>query len=216
MTPAPDTRQHWDTIYTTRQPHEVSWTQATPTTSLAFVHGFNLPRRAPIIDIGGGDSHLVDYLLAEGYDNLTVLDISGAALARARQRLGPLARRVQWLEADIRNFEPPQAYALWHDRAAFHFLTTAPEVAQYLHRARAAVVAGGFLTMGTFSPTGPTQCSGLPIRQYSEDSLSAQLQEGFTKLRCLTEDHETPFHTTQNFLFCSFQRQSAPAAATDY
>ena len=211
MIPSQDAQQHWKAIYSTRQPHEVSWTQAVPTTSLAFIRGFGLSRQAPIIDIGGGDSHLVDFLLAEGYENLTVLDISGAALARARQRLGAGAQRVQWLEADIRDFEPPQAYALWHDRAAFHFLTTAPEVGRYLHRAWRAVGAGGYLTMGTFSLTGPTQCSGLPIRQYSEASLSTQLQAGFTKLRCVREDHETPFHTTQNFLFCAFQRQSAAA-----
>lgn len=213
MTTLPDPKRHWEALYAARQPHEVSWTQAVPATSLAFIRSFGLPRQAAIIDIGGGDSRLVDHLLAEGYDNLTVLDISGAALARARRRLGPLAARVQWLEADIRTFEPPARYAVWHDRAAFHFLTSAPEVTRYLDQARAALQPAGFLTMGTFSPAGPTQCSGLPVRQYSEDALSAALQEGFTKIRCLTEDHETPFHTTQNFLFCSFQRRPTGPAA---
>ncbi|MFD2785226.1 class I SAM-dependent methyltransferase [Hymenobacter rubripertinctus] len=203
----PNSKQHWETVYGTRQPHQVSWTETVPATSLEFIHDFRLPRQAPIIDVGGGDSRLVDHLLAEGYENLTVLDISGAALARARQRLGPLAARVHWVEADVRDFEPAQPYALWHDRAAFHFLTTAPDVARYLTLARAAVAPGGYLTMGTFSPTGPTSCSGLPIRQYSEQELSTQLQTGFTKLRCRTEDHCTPFQTTQNFLFCSFRRQ---------
>lgn len=201
-------KQHWETVYDTRQPHQVSWTQAVPATSLEFIRGFALPRQAPIIDVGGGDSKLVDYLLAEGYENLTVLDISGAALGRARQRLGPAAAsRVQWLEADVRDFRPPQTYALWHDRAAFHFLTAAPDVERYLALARAAVVPGGYLTMGTFSPAGPTACSGLPIRQYSEQQLTEQLHRGFRKLRCRTEDHLTPFQTTQNFLFCSFRRQ---------
>ncbi len=213
MPDAPDPKRHWETLYAARQPHEVSWTQAVPTTSLAFIRSFALPKAAAIIDIGGGDSRLVDSLLDEGYENVSVLDISGAALARARQRLGPRQSRVQWIEADIRDFVPPARYAVWHDRAAFHFLTTAPEIARYLHRARAAIVPAGFLTMGTFSPAGPTQCSGLPIRQYSEDTLSAELREGFTKIRCLTEDHHTPFHTTQNFLFCSFQRRPAGAAA---
>ncbi|WP_019948665.1 class I SAM-dependent methyltransferase [Hymenobacter aerophilus] len=203
-------KQHWETVYDTRQPHQVSWTQEVPATSLEFIRGFALPRQAPIIDVGGGDSKLVDFLLAEGYENLTVLDISGAALARARQRLGPAAAsRVQWLEADVRDFQPPQTYALWHDRAAFHFLTAAPDVARYLALARAAVVPGGYLTMGTFSPEGPTRCSGLPIRQYSEQQLTEQLHQGFRKLRCRTEDHHTPFQTTQNFLFCSFRRQLA-------
>jgi SAM-dependent methyltransferase len=205
-------KAHWEKIYAHKQPHELSWTQPVPATSFQFIEAFNLPREAPIIDVGGGDSRLVDYLLAAGYRNLTVLDISGAALARAQQRLGAAARHVRWVEADVRAFVPPTRYALWHDRAAFHFLTTAPEIAHYLHLARTAVAPGGFLTLGTFSPAGPTTCSGLPIRQYSEASLTAELHTGFRKLRCLTEDHQTPFQTTQNFLFCSFQRQTAPAA----
>jgi SAM-dependent methyltransferase len=204
---ASDPKQHWETVYGTRQPHEVSWTEAVPATSLEFIRGFHLPRQAAIIDVGGGDSRLVDFLLAEGYDNLSVLDISGAALARARQRLGAAADRVQWIEADVRDFQPPQPYHLWHDRAAFHFLTTAPDIARYLTLARTAVAPGGYLTMGTFSRSGPSACSGLPIRQYSEQDLGEQLKHGFTKLRCRTTDHVTPFHTTQNFLFCSFRRQ---------
>lgn len=212
-TPTPDPRQHWQTVYGTRQPHEVSWTQPVPATSLEFIHSFKLPRQAPIIDVGGGDSRLVDHLLAEGYENLTVLDISGEALARARQRLGPAAAgRVQWLETDVLDFQPPQTYALWHDRATFHFLTTAPDIARYLALARAAVVPNGYLSMGTFSPAGPTSCSGLPIRQYSEQQLAGQLRQGFQKLRCRTEDHHTPFQTTQNFLFCAFRRQQLAAA----
>ncbi|RFP66658.1 class I SAM-dependent methyltransferase [Hymenobacter lapidiphilus] len=211
--PASGPKQHWETVYETRQPHEVSWTEEVPQTSLEFIHAFELPSQAPIIDIGGGDSRLVDFLLAEGYENLTVLDISGAALARARQRLGPAADRVRWIEADIRGFIPPQQYALWHDRAAFHFLTTASDMAHYLALARQAVAPQGYLTMGTFSTDGPTACSGLPVQQYDEASLTQQLQQGFTKLRCRTEDHLTPFQTSQNFLFCSFRRQQQPAAA---
>lgn len=209
MSSASTPKQHWDAVYAARQSHEVSWFQAVPTTSLTFIDAFALPRHAPIIDIGGGDSHLVDYLLAAGYEDVTVLDISGAALARTQQRLGVQVERVQWVEADIRAFVPTRSYALWHDRAAFHFLTTAPEVTQYLHQARTAVEAGGFLAMGTFSLDGPTRCSGLPIRQYSEDALTSTLADGFTKLRCLTEDHRTPAQTIQSFLFCSFQRQPA-------
>lgn len=207
-----ESKQHWETVYNTRQPHEVSWTEAVPHTSLEFIRAFRLPRQAPIIDVGGGDSRLVDYLLAEGYGNLTVLDISGAALARARQRLGPAADRVNWLETDIRSFEPPQQYALWHDRAAFHFLTTSPDVAHYLALARQAVAPQGYLTIGTFSTDGPTACSGLPVRQYDEASLTQQLQQGFAKLRCRLENHLTPFQTQQNFLFCSFRRQPRQAA----
>ncbi len=207
MVPASPPKQHWENVYATRQPHEVSWFQAVPATSLAFINAFELPRHAPIIDVGGGDSLLVDHLLAAGYEDVTVLDISGAALARAQQRLGARADRVQWLEADIRAFVPTRRYALWHDRAAFHFLTTGAEVTQYLHHARAAVNHGGYLTMGTFALDGPTRCSGLPISQYSEDTLARALADGFTKLRCLTEAHRTPAQTIQSFLFCSFQRQ---------
>ncbi|MBC6698948.1 class I SAM-dependent methyltransferase [Hymenobacter puniceus] len=211
-TPDSTPKQHWETVYGTRQPHEVSWTEAVPATSLEFIHGFRLSRQSAIIDVGGGDSRLVDFLLTEGYENLTVLDISGAALARARQRLGSRADRVQWIEADVRAFQPPQSYSLWHDRAAFHFLTTAPDIARYLTLARLAIEPGGYLTMGTFSLDGPKACSGLPIRQYSEQALGEQLRQGFTKLRCRTEDHITPFQTTQNFLFCSFRRQPAVLA----
>jgi hypothetical protein len=203
------TQVHWENLYAHKQSHEMSWTQPVPTTSLQFIDACQLPHEAPIIDVGGGDSRLVDHLLAAGYRNLTVLDISAAALARAQQRLGEQAQHVRWLVADVREFVPPMRYALWHDRAAFHFLTTAPEIARYLDLARTAVMPEGFMTLGTFSLAGPTRCSGLPIRQYSEATLTAELRTGFRKLHCLTEDHQTPFQTTQNFLYCFFQRQAA-------
>ncbi|GAB2960578.1 class I SAM-dependent methyltransferase [Hymenobacter coalescens] len=192
-------------MYATKTPEQVSWTQSVPQTSLDFIHSFHLPRTARIIDVGGGDSRLVDFLLAEGYENLTVLDISPIALDKARQRLGSRAERVNWVISDITEFKPDITFDLWHDRAAFHFLTTEAQIARYLTTVRQAVT--GFLTIGTFSEQGPAKCNGLPIRQYSEDSLNAELHHGFEKIRCLTEDHITPFATTQNFLFCSFRRQ---------
>jgi SAM-dependent methyltransferase len=199
------TQNHWDTVYTTKGPNQVSWTQEVPKTSLDFIHSFGLTKSAKIIDIGGGDSTLVDYLLDEGFENITVLDISAQALAKAKTRLGDKAEKVNWIVSDITEFQPDTTFDIWHDRATFHFLTTSDQVARYLDTARNAV--SGFLTIGTFSDKGPEKCSGLQIKQYSEEHLTAALQNGFEKIRCITEDHTTPFNTTQNFLFCSFKRQ---------
>ncbi|HLK97850.1 MAG TPA: class I SAM-dependent methyltransferase [Hymenobacter sp.] len=200
-------KQHWETIYSTKSSEEVSWTQYIPQTSIDFLRSFELNKQARIIDIGGGDSRLVDFLVSQGYENVSVLDISKKALQRAQQRLGKQADRVQWIESDVLDFRPEAPYQVWHDRAAFHFMTTADQVAAYLNLARQAVQEEGFLTMGTFSENGPKKCSGLDIKQYTEESLSAQLNKGFEKIRCLTEDHITPFQTVQNFLFCSFRRR---------
>ncbi len=197
-------KNHWDTVYATKHPNQVSWTQEIPKTSLDFIHSFGLKKTAKIIDIGGGDSKFVDYLLDEGYENITVLDISANALDKAKQRLGKKAEKVNWVVSDITAFEPNTTFDVWHDRATFHFLTTSGQVAKYMNTARNAVT--GFLTIGTFSDNGPEKCSGLQIKQYSEAQLTAELQNGFDKIRCITEDHTTPFDTKQNFLFCSFKK----------
>lgn len=197
-------QEHWDRIYTTKEPGQVSWTQDVPKTSLDFIHSFGLTKTAKIIDVGGGDSKLVDHLLDEGFENITVLDISAQALSKAKQRLGKRAEKINWVVSDINEFHPDTCFDVWHDRATFHFLTTGEQVAQYLNTARKAV--SGFLTMGTFSDKGPEKCSGLQIKQYNEEILTTALQNGFEKIRCITEDHTTPFDTTQNFLFCSFRR----------
>ena len=197
-------KEHWEKVYATKQPNEVSWTQDIPKTSLDFVHSFNLPKTANIIDVGGGDSKLVDYLLDEGFENITVLDISEKALQRAQQRLGDKAKKVKWIASDITEFHPTTTYDFWHDRAAFHFLTTKDEINSYLTTAQQAVK--GFMTIGTFSDKGPKKCSGLDVHQYNEEELQEQLNLGFEKIKCVTEDHTTPFNTTQNFLFCSFKR----------
>lgn len=199
-------KDHWENIYRTKGPADLSWTQALPTTSLDFIQSFSLPRTARIIDIGGGDSRLVDYLLDEGYTDLTVLDISAAALQKAQQRLGERAHLVKWIEQDITTFQPSATYDLWHDRAAFHFLTTSPQVSHYITTARSALSPGSYFVIGTFSDNGPEKCSGLPIQRYSEKDLTSALAGGFDKIRCITENHVTPFNTTQNFLFCSFKR----------
>ena len=199
-----DQKNHWDTVYATKNPNEVSWTQEIPTTSLDFIHQFNLSKTAKIIDISGGDSHLVDFLLDEGFENITVLDISENALNRAKNRLGEKAKNVIWVVSDITKFQPKTTYDFWHDRATFHFLTTQPQIKKYLKIAKKAIK--GYLTIGTFSENGPKKCSGLAIKQYSENDLQNQLNDGFAKIKCVIEDHITPFNTIQNFLFCSFKK----------
>ncbi|MEH6535890.1 MAG: class I SAM-dependent methyltransferase [Psychroserpens sp.] len=200
-----DRKKHWETVYETKNPDQVSWTQETPKTSLEFIHSFGLNKTAKIIDIGGGDSKLVDYLLDEGFENVTVLDISAKSLEKAKIRLGEKANKVNWIVSDITEFEPNMTFDMWHDRATFHFLTTTEQIKKYIKIARNSV--SGFLTIGTFSQNGPEKCSGLEIKQYNEEELTSELNDGFDKIKCITEDHLTPFETKQNFLFCSFKRQ---------
>ena len=197
-------KEHWEKVYATKQPQEVSWTQEFPKMSLDFINSFNLPKSSSIIDIGGGDSKLVDYLLDEGYQNISVLDISEKAIERTRQRLGERANKVSWIVCDILEFHPTVTYDCWHDRATFHFLTSVEEINTYLSTAREAIK--GFMVLGTFSDKGPKKCSMLDVHQYDEEGLKQQLSVGFDKLKCVTEDHITPFNTIQNFLFCSFKR----------
>jgi SAM-dependent methyltransferase len=199
--------QHWDNIYSTKAEHEVSWFQPYPKTSMKFVELFNLPLSANIIDIGGGDSHFVDALLDKGYRNIYVLDISANAIERAQQRLGDRASQVHWIVSDVTEFEPPVQFDFWHDRAAFHFLTTENKVYKYVSIAEDAIRNDGYLTLGTFSGSGPKKCSGLEIKQYSRASMSAKFEIGFDRIKCIQEDHTTPFNTLQNFLFCIFRKK---------
>ena len=172
-----------------------------------FLALFNLPLTANIIDIGGGDSHFVDALLDRGFKNIWVLDISANAIERARLRLGERADKVHWVIEDVIEFDPPVKFDLWHDRAAFHFLTSEDKIYKYVSIAEESIRANGYLVLGTFSQNGPKTCSGLKIKQYSEASMSARFEISFERIKCITEDHVTPFHTIQNFLFCSFKRR---------
>ena len=203
-----DSKNHWERIYTSKKSNEVSWTQETPVASLNFLRSFNLTKKSSIIDVGGGESKLVDCLLDEGFSDITVLDISEHALQRAQDRLGEKASRVQWIVADITEFVPARTYDVWHDRATFHFLTGENQIAKYVGLASDFINANGFMTIGTFSEQGPSKCSGLAIKRYSEQALSSVLNTHFEKIRCITEDHVTPFHTIQNFLFCSFRKSA--------
>lgn len=199
-------QQHWDKIYNTKSEDEVSWFQPYPKISMEFVELFNLPLDANIIDIGGGDSHFADALLDKGYQKIWVLDISINAIDRAKQRLGERASKVHWIVSDITEFNPPVQFDFWHDRAAFHFLTTEEKIYKYVSIAEAAVKKDGYLILGTFSENGPDNCSGLEIKQYSEASISARFEVAFNRVKCIEEEHITPFNTTQNFLFCSFNK----------
>ena len=199
-------KNHWETVYETKQPSEVSWTQENPKTSLDFIRETHLDKTAKIIDIGGGDSNLVDFLLQEGYENISVLDISANALERAKKRLGKNAEKVTWIVSDITEFKPETKYDIWHDRATFHFLTTPEQIKKYAEITQKWI--NGFLIIGTFSENGPKKCSGLDIKQYSETAMENQFSNSFKKLKCITEDHTTPFETKQNFTFCLFEKRN--------
>lgn len=200
-------QQHWDKVYETKAENEVSWFQAIPQHAGELMKLFNLPLNAGIIDIGGGDSHFVDAMLAAGYKNITVLDISAAAIYRAIARLGEKAGKVSWIVSDITSFKPTKQYDLWHDRAAFHFLITEQQIKEYVSIAGEAVKKAGYLLVGTFSENGPTKCSGLEIKQYSEPAMTARFAADFEKIKCLYEDHVTPANKVQSFIFCGFRRR---------
>jgi len=198
-------KSHWENIYSTKQPHEVSWTQEEPTISLTFIKSMHIPKDASIIDVGGGDSKLVDYLLSEGYSNISVLDISEAAIIRAKNRLGEQANKINWIVGDILDFKSNRKYDLWHDRAAFHFQTNATDIAKYVEVVKN--LANEKVIIGTFSVDGPTKCSGLNIKQYDETSLKEQFKEAqFRNIECKREDHITPSGAIQNFVFCAFDK----------
>jgi ubiquinone/menaquinone biosynthesis C-methylase UbiE len=200
-----DKQQHWETIYQTKSLSEVSWFEPTPQTSLDFVQQFNIAPSAKIIDIGGGDSLFVDYLLNLGFQDVTVLDISETAIERAKLRLGDKAIQVKWIVADAANFKTSEKYDFWHDRAAFHFFTEEKDIKKYIKTIRKYMNEKGILVIGTFSENGPKKCSGIPIKQYSEISMTERLLKYFQKIKCITVEHITPFATMQQFIFCSFR-----------
>ena len=204
-----DRKNHWENIYHTKELNEVSWFQPTPQTSLDFFKQFHVPKTAKVIDIGGGDSFLVDYLLDMGYQDISVLDISMAAIERVKQRLGEKAKYVKWIVSDAVGFKPTEKYDFWHDRAAFHFLTDEQEISDYLKTAQQNINPTGILVVGTFSEQGPKKCSGIEIKQYSEMSMTERLKIFFEKVKCITVDHTTPFNTIQSFVFCSFRKLQA-------
>ena len=195
------TKSHWEKIYSEKSPQEVSWTQEIPETSIEFFNEFKLSKTSPIIDVGGGESKFVDYLLEEGYQDISVLDISENAIKRAKDRLGEKSKNIEWIVCDINDFNPKKKYALWHDRAVFHFLTSNVEINRYVENVKQN--SENFI-VGTFSTSGPKKCSGLEISQYDKNLLSKLFEESMTINKVEYINHITPFETTQNFIFCSF------------
>lgn len=203
-TQTPQTPQtHWDTVYQTKAPDAVSWYRPHLETSFELIRKVAPDHAASIIDIGGGEATLVDDLLADGYRHLSVLDISPTAIEVARQRVGELARHVTWIAADITHADLPEhAYDVWHDRAVFHFLTRAEDRRAYVARVAQSMKPGGHVIVATFGPEGPLKCSGLDVVRYDAASLHAEFGRQFRYLDSTTELHETPFGTTQQFLYC--------------
>jgi SAM-dependent methyltransferase len=199
---------HWENVYRTKGEREVSWFQESPAPSLELIALAGAAPSSAIIDIGGGASRLVDALLAQGYRKVTVLDLSSAALAAARERLGHDADRVNWIVADVTAWQPPEPYEVWHDRAAFHFLTTTEAQVAYVERLRQALKVGGYAIIGTFALDGPEKCSGLPVQRHSAETIGALLGADFKLVDFRRHQHTTPWQSVQNFQFSTFVRTS--------
>lgn len=199
-------KKHWEKIFESKEDVQKSWYQDFPVTSIQFFKELNIPKSAAIIDVGGGDSRLVDALLEEGYTNITVLDISAIALKKAKTRLGSKVEKVKWIEADVLDFSPSEKYDFWHDRAVFHFVIDEKDIEKYKRVMYNSVEQKGHVVIATFSPAAPESCSGLLVKRYSEQELVKTVSPFLRKLKCKYEDHITPFNTLQSFTFCSFLR----------
>lgn len=203
-------KQHWENVFSSKQENEVSWYQQKPETSINFFIENDIPKEAKIIDIGGGDSYLIDYLLEMGYKNLFLLDISENAIQRIKNRLGAKAEKVTFIVSDVLDFQSETTFDVWHDRASFHFLTADEDIQKYQKIVTNSIASNGFLFMGTFSENGPLKCSGLEITQYSESKFETIFGNVFEKIKCYEENHQTPFDTIQNFIFCTFKKLDNP------
>jgi trans-aconitate methyltransferase len=198
--------KYWDEIYTSRPSNELGWYQQTPETSLSLIDSLSLDGKTGIIDIGGGDSLLTEFLLERGFADLSLLDVSENAIKRSRQRLGDVAERIQWIISDIVDFKPGRRFDLWHDRACFHFLTSEEEVSTYARLAQGAVNPGGHMILGAFAQNGPEKCSGLPVQRYGREQIEQVFSE-FELLRDLHLVHLTPSGGEQNYIFCLLKRK---------
>ena len=202
-----DRKAHWEKIYGEKREDETSWFQPRPETSLTLIEATGEKPQAPLIDVGGGASRLVDHLLETGWQDLTVLDISGAALATARRRLGEREKAVRWLEADLLEAELPGPWRIWHDRAVFHFLVEEADRQRYIAQLRANLEPGGHCIIATFALDGPEACSGLPVQRYSPETLAETLGSEFQLQQTLGEQHHTPAGKIQSFVYCRFRYQ---------
>ncbi|MDT8375113.1 MAG: class I SAM-dependent methyltransferase [Mariprofundaceae bacterium] len=200
-------KEHWEKMYSKKSPLQVSWYQAEPKISLQLIEAIGYRKDAAIIDVGGGASVLVDRLLEHGYSNVSVLDLSGRALAHAKNRLGKKSAAVNWLESDATDFTPPGMYDIWHDRAVFHFLTDSGDREKYINTLTKSLRKGGHLIIATFATGGPTKCSGLDIVQYDADKIATELGIAFALQSELFEMHITPSGGEQKFEYFHFIKQ---------
>jgi len=201
-------KTHWQQVYESKRPTEVSWFQPIPEKSLQLIHATGVAAADAILDVGGGASTLVDNLLADGFEDVSVLDISAQALRESQSRLGNKADRVNWIESDITDFQPQRKYALWHDRAVFHFLTDATDRECYVSTMKASLRDAGHVILATFGPQGPLKCSGLQIRRYDIEALQRLLGSDFELLSHEIDDHETPSGARQQFLYSTWKART--------
>lgn len=202
-----DFKSHWEKVYSSKHFEETSWYQKKPEASLNLIESLGLSRKAGIIDIGGGDSYLVDHLLDLDYENISVLDISEKAIQKAKLRLGARATKVNWIIKDVVNLETDKKFQVWHDRAAFHFLTDEKRRSAYIENLQNSLKDGGYFILSTFSEKGPKKCSGLEIDRYSQEEMQKLFEKHFEVVRIENLDHTTPTNTTQNFTFGLFRRK---------
>lgn len=201
-------KDHWEHVYQTKCPTKVSWYQPVPAQSMTLIRSTGVPVEAPIIDVGGGTATLVDVLLNSDYSDISVLDIASAALMESSKRLGGAGTNVHWIESDVLEFEPTRRYYVWHDRAAFHFLTDAGSVAKYLDVLRTALIPKGYFVLGTFGPDGPDRCSDHNVQRYSIEQLTALLEADFELMSFELDDHTTPTGNVQQFLYSVLQSKA--------
>jgi len=199
---------HWNNVYQNKTENEVSWFQQEPSKSIELIDEMNLPIDSEIIDIGAGESRLVDSLLKKGFNKIAILDISLASLEKLKLRLGDSSKHVEFICSDITEFVPIKKYNLWHDRATFHFLTELEQVEKYLKIANESLQVGGFLIISTFSLTGPEKCSGLQISRYSQDDLKSLFGRYFQNIKCFETTHLTPWGSKQDFVYCGFVKKN--------
>jgi len=201
-------KTHWQDVYRDKEPSKVSWYEPVPEKSLQLIHATGVGHDDPILDAGGGASTLVDHLLDEGYTDISVLDISGDALERSRARLGDAAGTVDWIESDVVDFHPVRRFALWHDRAVFHFLTESADRDRYVEVINEALLPNGHFVLATFGPQGPQRCSGLDIQRYGIERLQELFGSRFELCDYEIDEHKTPMESAQQFLFSRWQSRT--------
>ena len=199
-------KKYWDTIYQEKSTRELGWYQEDPAVSLEMIRSSGLKKDARIIDIGGGDSFLVDRLLALGYSDVTVLDLSESAIQRGKRRLGKKGSEVQWICEDILDFNTNEKFDLWHDRACFHFLTDKSDSQIYYAKVRQFLREKGTMVLGAFSKTGPEKCSGLPVKQYDSDAIKQYFKQDFHLEKSMESTYITPSLVNQNYVFCCLKK----------